>query len=58
MAADKSPVELAAAEEELALGARASQVTFRTLLAQDPGSLHSGDHHRGSLCTTDDTLDP
>jgi len=36
MVADKWPVELVAAAEELALVARAFQVTLRTLLAQDP----------------------
>jgi len=57
MVADKWPVELAAAEEELALVARAFQVTLRILLARDPASLHSEDHRPGSLSTTDDRIE-
>jgi hypothetical protein len=57
MVADKWPVELVAAEEELALVARAFQVTLRILLAQDPASLHSEDHRPGSLSTMDDRIE-
>jgi hypothetical protein len=57
MVADKWPVELVAAAEELALVARAFQVTLRTLLAQDPASLHSEDHRPGSPSTTDDRIE-
>ena len=57
MVAGNWPVELEAVEEELALVVRAFQVTLRTLLAQDPASLHSEDHRPGSLSTTDDRIE-
>ena len=57
MVADKWQVELVAAEEELALAPCALRMTFRTLLAQDPASLHSEDHRPGSLSTTDDRIE-
>jgi hypothetical protein len=53
-----SQAELVPAEAASVLAPCAPRAAFQTLLAQDPGSRHSGDHHRGSLCTTDDPLDP
>jgi hypothetical protein len=58
-----STVEVSVAESaceavESALAERASQVALRTLLAQDPGSLHLVIHHPGSLSMMDDLLDP
>ena len=58
MVADWPLVELARAEVASALAPCAPRMALRTLLAQDPGSLHSGDHRPGSLYTTDDLLDP
>ena len=46
--ADTLEAESAAAEAESALVERASQVAFRTLLVENPGSLHLGVHHIGS----------
>ena len=57
-AADKSQVALVPVEAVSVLAPCAPLVVFRTLLALDPGSLHSGDHHPDSLFTTDDLLDP
>jgi hypothetical protein len=42
-------LEQAAAEVESASAERASQVEVRTLVAQDPASLHLGIHHMGGL---------
>jgi hypothetical protein len=42
-------LEQAAAEVESASAERASQVDVRTLVAQDPASLHLGIHHMGGL---------
>jgi hypothetical protein len=56
--ADWSQAELAPAEVAWALASWAPRMAFRTLLAQAPGSLHSGDHHPSSLYTMDDLLDP
>ena len=50
--------ESAAAAVESALAQRASQAAFRTLPAQDPGSLHLVIHHPGSLSMTDGPIDP
>jgi hypothetical protein len=50
--------ESVAAVAELALAWRAPRVAFQTLPAQDPGSLHLGDHHPGNLCTMDDLIEP
>jgi hypothetical protein len=41
--------EQVAAEVESVSAERASQVELRTLLAQDPASLHLGIHHMGGL---------
>ena len=56
--ADTLEVESAAVEVELALVQRASQVAFRTLLVEGPGSLHLGVHHIGSLSIMDELVDP
>jgi len=48
----------AAAGVASALGERGSQVTFRTLRAQDPGSLRLVIHPPGSPCMMDDLVDP
>ena len=50
--------ESAAAAVESALAERASQVAFRTLLAQDPAFLHLGILHLDSLSIMDDLADP
>ena len=42
-------LEQAAAEVESASAERASQLELRTLVAQDPASLHLGIHHMGGL---------
>jgi hypothetical protein len=42
-------LEQAAAEVESVSAERASRVELRTLLAQDPASLHLGIHHMGGL---------
>jgi hypothetical protein len=49
--------ESAAAEVESASAERASQVEFRTLLAQDRASLHLGIHRIGSLSIPDQPAD-
>ena len=56
--ADTLEAESAAVEVELALVQRASQVAFRTLLVEDPGSLHLGVHHIASLSIMDELIDP
>ena len=56
--ADTLEAESAAAEAESALVERASQVAFRTLLVENPGSLHLGVHHIGSLSIMDELADP
>ncbi len=56
--ADTLEVESAAVEVELALVQRASQVAFRTLLVEGPGSLHLGVHHIASLSIMDELIDP
>jgi len=48
----------AAAEAESALADRTSQVAFRTLLAQDPGSPHLVVHPPDSLYMMDDLIEP
>jgi hypothetical protein len=55
---DASEAESVAAAAESALEGRASQVAFRTLPAQDLGSLPLVVHHPDSLCMMDDLLDP
>ena len=55
---DMLAAESAAAAAESALADRTFQITFRTLLAQDPGSLHLVIHHPGSLSMTDGPIDP
>jgi hypothetical protein len=42
-------LEQAAVEVESGLAERGSQVELRTLVAQDPASLHLGIHHMGGL---------
>jgi len=54
---DMLAAESAAAAAESALADRTFQITLRTLLAQDPGSLHLVIHHPDSLCMMDDLLD-
>ena len=51
-------VELAPAAGAKGLAPCNPRMAFQTLLVQDPGSLQSEDHRPGSLCTTDDLLDP
>ena len=58
MVADKSHMELAAAEVASALAECACQMVSQTLRALDLASPHLGIHHPGNLCTTDDPLDP
>jgi len=48
----------AAAGVASALGERGSQVRFRTLRVQDPGSLRLVIHPPGSACMMDDLIDP
>jgi len=55
---DMLAAESAAAAAESALADRTFQIAFRTLLAQDPGSLPLVIHHPDSLCMMDDLLDP
>jgi hypothetical protein len=55
---DTLEAESAAGAAESALADRTSQVAFRTLLAQDPGSPHLGDHHPGNPCMMDDLIEP
>jgi hypothetical protein len=50
--------ESAAAVVESALAEHISQVAFRTLPAQDPGSLHLVIHHPDSLSMMDGLIDP
>jgi len=57
-ALDTLEAESAAAGVASALGERGSQVTFRTLRAQDPGSLRLVIHLPGSPCMMDDLVDP
>jgi len=57
-ALDALEAESAAAGVALALGERGSPVTFRTLRAQDPGSLRLVIHLPGSPCMMDDLVDP
>ena len=56
--ADTLEAESAAVEVESALVERASQVAFRTLVVEGPGSLHLAGHHFGSLSLMDDLIDP
>ena len=56
--ADTLAAESAAVEVESALVERASQVAFRTLLVEGPGSLHLGVHHIASLSIMDELIDP
>jgi hypothetical protein len=58
LVADTLEAESAAVEVESALVECASRAAFRTLLAEDPGSLHLGGHHIGSLSIMDDLIDP
>ena len=53
-----TPAAAGAVVVESALAERTSQVALRTLLAQDPGSLHLGGHHLGSPSIMDDLADP
>jgi len=55
---DMLAAESAAAAAESALADRTFQITLRTLLAQDPGSLRLGDHHPGNLSMMDDLIEP
>jgi hypothetical protein len=55
---DTLEAEWAAAAVESALADLTSQVAFQTLPAQDPGSLHLGDPHRGNQSLKDDLIDP
>jgi len=55
---DTLEAELAAAAAESALADRTFRVASRTLLAQDPGSLHLGDHHPGNLYMMGDLIEP
>jgi len=55
---DMLEAESAAAAAESALADRTFQIAFRTLLAQDPGSPHLGDHHPGNLSMMDDLIEP
>jgi hypothetical protein len=54
---DTLEAESAAAAAESALADHTCQVVFRTLLAQDPGSLHLGDHHPGNRYMMDDLIE-
>ena len=54
---DTLEAESAAAAAESALADRTSQVAFRTLLAQDPGSPPSGDHHPDNSFMMDDLIE-
>jgi hypothetical protein len=55
---DTLEAESAAAAVESALADRTSQVGFRILPAQVPGSLHLGDRHPGNQSMKDDLIDP
>jgi hypothetical protein len=55
---DTLEAESVAAVGESALAERVSQVAFQTLPAQDPGSLHLGDHHPGNLSMMDGLIEP
>ena len=55
---DTLEAESAAAAAESALADRTFRVASRTLLAQDPGSLHLGDHHPGNLYMMGDLIEP
>ena len=55
---DTLEAESAAAAAESALAEHTSQVVFRALPAQDPGSLHLGDPHSGNLLMKDGPIDP
>ena len=55
---DTLEAESAAGEVESALADRLSQVGFRTLPAQDPGSLHLEDPHSNNLPMKDAQTDP
>jgi len=46
---EAAALEQGAAEVESASAERASQLELRTLVAQDPASLHLGIHHMGGL---------
>jgi hypothetical protein len=52
-ASESGTAEVASASVE-----RASQVAFRTLPVEDPGFLHLGIRHLGSLSMMDDLADP
>ena len=58
LVADTLGAESAAAEVESALVEHASPVEFRTLLAEDPASLHLGTLHLGTLSMKDELADP
>ncbi len=55
---DTLEAESAAAAAESALADRTFRVASRTLLAQDPGSHHLGDHHPGSQSIMADLIEP
>jgi len=55
---DTLEAESAVAAAESALADRTFQVAFRTLLAQDPGSPHLGDHHPGNQSIIADLIEP
>jgi len=54
LAQGAAALEPGAAEVESASAERAAQVELRTLVAQDPASLHLGIHHIGSLSIMDE----
>jgi hypothetical protein len=54
---DTLEAESAAAGAESGLADRTFQVAFQTLPAQDPGSLHSVDHHPGNQLMKDDLIE-
>jgi hypothetical protein len=54
---DTLAAESAAAAAESALADHTSQVAFRTLLAQDPGSPLLGGHHPGNRYMMDDLIE-
>jgi hypothetical protein len=54
---DTLEAESAAAAAESALADHTRQVVFRTLLAQDLGSLPLGDHHPGNRYMMDDLIE-
>lgn len=55
---DTSEAESAAGGVESALADRTSQVGFRTLPAQDPGSLHLEGPHSNNVLMKDALIDP